>query len=307
MFLTNLKRILKAGFFNFWRNGFVSLSSVFVMAIALGVLGSIIFTNELLDSSLTALEEKVDINVYFLTTAPEIEVLGIKEDVEALPEVAEAVYVSREEALENFLARHQNDATTLQAVEELDENPLGAVLNIRAKETSQYADVAGYLDSDKVLSTTGQALVEKVNYNQNKVAIERLSKIISSARTIGYGLMVVLILLAILITFNTIRMAIYISREEISVMKLVGASPTYIRGPFVVGGVLYGMIAGIITLILFYPITAWFASESTNFFIGTNIFDYYVSNFFQVFIVIVGSGMVMGAVSSFFAVRRYLK
>ena len=307
MFFTNVKRILKAGFFNFWRNGFVSLSSVFVMVIALGVLGSIIFTNELLDSSLTALEEKVDINVYFLTTAPEIEVLGIKEDVEALPEVAEVVYVSRGEALENFLARHQNDATTLQAVEELDENPLGAVLNIRAKETSQYADVAGYLDSANVLSTTGQTLVEKVNYNQNKVAIERLSKIISSARTIGYGLMVVLILLSILITFNTIRMAIYISREEISVMKLVGASPAYIRGPFIVGGILYGMIAGIVTLILSYPVTAWFASESTNFFIGTNIFDYYVANFFQIFLVIVGSGIVMGAVSSFFAVRKYLK
>ncbi len=307
MFLTNLKRILKAGFFNFWRNGFVSLSSVFVMVIALGVLGSIIFTGEFLDSSLSALEEKVDINVYFLTTAPEIEVLGIKEDVEALPEVSAVTYVSGDEALENFIARHENDATTLQAVEELDENPLGAVLNISAVETSQYADVASYLESDKVLSTTGQQLIEKVNYNQNKVAIERLSSLIGSARTIGGVAMIILILLSILITFNTIRMAIYISREEISVMKLVGASPTYIRGPFIVGGILYGIIAAIITLIAFYPITAWLGKESVNFFIGTNMFDYYVSNFFQIFLVIMAAGIVMGAVSSFFAVRRYLK
>jgi len=216
-------------------------------------------------------------------------------------------YVSGDEALENFIARHENDATTLQAVEELDENPLGAVLNISAVETSQYADVASYLDSDKVLSTTGQQLIEKVNYNQNKVAIERLSSLIGSARTIGGVAMIILILLSILITFNTIRMAIYISREEISVMKLVGASPTYIRGPFIVGGILYGIIAAIITLIAFYPITAWLGKESVNFFIGTNMFDYYVSNFFQIFLVIMAAGIVMGAVSSFFAVRRYLK
>lgn len=307
MFLTNLKRILKSGFFSFWRNGFVSLSSIFVMVVALSVLGSIIFTSELLDSSLSALEEKVDINVYFLTTAPEIEVLRIKEDIEALPEVAEVVYVSREKALENFIEKHQNDATILQGVEELDDNPLGAVLNIRAVETSQYADVATYLDSDKVLSSSGQVLVEKENYNQNKVAIERLSSLIESVRKIGYAIMTVLILLSLLITFNTIRMAIYISREEIGVMKLVGASPAYIRGPFVVGGILYGVIAGIITLILFYPITAWFGRESINFFIGVNIFDYYVSNFFEIFLVIIGAGIIIGAVSSFLAVRKYLK
>lgn len=285
----------------------MSLSSVFVMVVALSVLGSIIFTGELLDSSLHALEEKVDINVYFLTSATEIEVLAIKEDVEALPEVAEVVYVSRDQALDNFLERHKDDATILQGVEELDDNPLGAVLNIGATETSQYADVASYLDSDKVLSLAGQDLIEKVNYNQNRLAIERLSKLIGSARTVSYSVMIVLILLSILITFNTIRMAIYISRDEISVMKLVGASPAYIRGPFIVGGVLYGIIAGIITLIIFYPVTAWLGKESVNFFIGTNIFNYYVANFFEVFLIIIGSGIVMGAVSSFFAVRKYLK
>ena len=149
-------------------------------------------------------------------------------------------------------------------------------------------------------------IVEKVNYNQNKVAIDRLTSLMASAQKIGLGIMIVLILMALLITFNTIRLAIYIAREEISVMKLVGASSTYIRGPFIVGGMLYGLIAGIITLVLFYPVTAWLGKETANFFIGINIFDYYISNFGQIFLIIIVSGVVIGAISSFLAVRRYL-
>jgi cell division transport system permease protein len=118
--------------------------------------------------------------------------------------------------------------------------------------------------------------------------------------------MIILIIMALLITFNTIRLAIYITREEISVMKLVGASSMYIRGPFVVAGMLYGLIAGIITLILFYPITAWLGKETMNFFIGVNVFDFYIAHFGEIFLIIMAAGIIMGAISSFLAVRRYL-
>jgi len=302
----HLKRILKSGFFGFWRNGFVSLSSVLVMSIALGVLGSIIFMGALLNSSLSALQEKVDVNVYFVTNASENDVRGLKEKIEALPEVAEVVYISREQSLADFKARHENDATTLQALEELSENPLGAVLNIRAKETSQYENLANFLKGENILSSKGSQIVEKVNYNQNKTAIDKLTSLISSAQKIGLAVTIILILLSLLITFNTIRLAIYVAREEISVMKLVGASTTYIRGPFMVAGMLYGSIAGIITLILFYPITAWLGRETANFFIGMNIFNYYIDNFGQIFLIIMISGIAIGALSSFLAVRRYL-
>jgi len=306
MYWISFKRIIKSGFFSFWRNGFVSLSSVFVMVIALGVLGSIIFLGALLNSSLGALQEKVDVNVYFVNNAEEPEILSLKTKIETLPEVGFVSYISREKALEDFKTRHENDATTLQALDELDENPLGAVLNIRAKKPSQYEDLANFLKGDNILSPTGKNIVEKVNYNQNKVAIDRLTSLMASAQKIGLGIMIVLILMALLITFNTIRLAIYIAREEISVMKLVGASSTYIRGPFIVGGMLYGLIAGIITLVLFYPVTAWLGKETANFFIGINIFDYYISNFGQIFLIIIVSGVVIGAISSFLAVRRYL-
>ncbi len=307
MLKTNLKRIIKSGFFGFFRNGFVSLSSVLVMLITLSVIGSVIFFGAILDSSLEAIRNKVDVNVYFVNTADESDILNIKNSLEKLPEVKSVVYVSKEEELANFIKRHENDHSTLQALDEIGENPLGAKLNIKAKEPQQYEGIASFLQGDNVLSANGKVIVDDINYAKNKDAIEKLTQIINSADKLGFSFTLVLIIISILITFNTIRLVIFISREEISVMRLVGASALYIRGPFVVAGIMYGVLAGIMTLVLFYPLTLWLGSVTEDFFIGINIFDYYVSNFAEVFLVVVGSGVFIGAVSSYMAVKRYLK
>jgi cell division transport system permease protein len=110
-----------------------------------------------------------------------------------------------------------------------------------------------------------------------------------------------------MIVFNTIRLAIYIAREEIAVMRLVGASNAYIRGPFVFEGMMYGFVSGIITLLLFYPITLWLGPKTEAFFGNINIFTYYAANFPQVFGTILGAGILLGAISSFLAVRKYLR
>ena len=115
-----------------------------------------------------------------------------------------------------------------------------------------------------------------------------------------------MIIISIIITFNTIRLAIYISRDEISVMKLVGASNTYIRGPFVVEGMMYGLVAAIITLIIFYPFTYKLAPFTEQVF-SINLLSYYLSNFGQIFLVITTFGISLGVVASYLAVRKYLK
>ncbi|MES3005192.1 MAG: permease-like cell division protein FtsX [Patescibacteria group bacterium] len=303
-----IKRVIRAGFFSFWRNGFISLSSILVMVVTLFVIGSTIFSGVILRSTLDQIKEKVDINVYFLTTTEEEDVLAMKESLENLPEVAPPiVYVSREDALADFRKKHENDEITLQALEELGENPFGATLNIRAKEPSQYESIARFLESNSALSSDGEVIVDKVNYYQNKDVIDRLTRVINSANKLGLILTILLIGISILITFNTIRLVIYMSRDEISVMRLVGASANYIRGPFFVAGAIYGFISAVITLILFYPITMWLGGTTQNFFVGLNIFHYYANNFGQIFLIIVGSGVFIGSVSSFLAVRKYLK
>ncbi len=305
MFWISIKRIIRAGFFSFWRNGFVSLSSILVMVVTLFVIGSLIFSGAILKSTLDVIRSKVDINVYFVRDAEETDILSLKKSLEALPEVlAPVVYVSREQALDAFKARHQNDEFTLQALDELGDNPLGATLNIKAKDPSQYQSIADFLNNNG--SVSGTTIIDKVNYYQNKDAIDRLTKIINSANSLGFILTIILVVISVLITFNTIRLVIYMSRDEISVMRLVGASTGYIRGPFFVAGALYGFISAIITIFLFYPVTLWLGTTTENFFVGLNVFHYYTSNFGQIFLVIVLSGVAIGSISSFLAVRKYL-
>jgi cell division transport system permease protein len=301
----NLKRIFKSGFISFCRNAFVSLSSVLIMVVTLFLIGGIIFSSALLKSSLEVIRDKVDVNVYFTTDAQETDILGLKKQLEALPEVSKVEYVSKEKALENFRARHENDQITLQALDELKDNPLGAVLNVKAKDTVQYESIANYLNQQNVARGDG-SIIDKINYFQNKDAIDRLTKLISSGERVGLTLAIIFALISILITFNTIRLAIFTSRDEISVMQLVGANYMYIKGPFMVVGILYGVTAGILTLILFYPLTYWLNRYTETFFAGNGIFTYYLHNFGQLFLIIMSSGIAIGAISSFMAVRRYL-
>lgn len=275
------------------------------MIVTLFLIGTIIFSSALLKSSLQTIRDKVDVNIYFIASADEAEILDFKKTTEKLPEVSKVEYVSRDKALENFRTRHENDQITLQALDELGENPLGAVLNVKAKETSQYESIATYLNQQNV-SKGDNSIIDKINYYQNKEAIDRLTKLINSGERIGLVLAIIFSLISILITFNTIRLAIFTAKDEISVMQLVGANYMYIRGPFIVGGILYGVMAGIITLILFYPFTYWLNKYTETFFAGTGIFSYYLHNFGQLFLIIMGAGIGIGAFSSFLAVRRHL-
>src|SRR3989338_10512319 len=113
MFWTKIKRVLRWSFASFWRNGFVSLAAVAVMTVTLFIIGSLIFTGTLLRTSINALKDKVDVNVYFVTSAPEEEIFHLKKSLEALPEVVKVEYVSREQALVDFKTRHQDDQLTL--------------------------------------------------------------------------------------------------------------------------------------------------------------------------------------------------
>ena len=306
MSMIGTKRVVKSGFVNFSRNGIISLASVLVVTITLSVIASLIFLQAILHFSLDQIKDKVDVSVYFTTNAPEDKILSLKSSLEKLPEVATVSYVSSEEALATFRDKHKNDYLTLQALDELDENPLGASLNIKAAETSQYDAIAKFLEGDTALAKDNASIIDKINYHQNKVIIDRLTSIIDGARKLGFAVTLVLVIISIIITFNTIRLTIYIAREEISIMRLVGAANRYIRGPFMIEGVIYGVISSILTMALFYPLTLWLGNNMTDFF-GMNVFTYYTTNFFQIFAIVLVSGILLGSISSYLAIRRYLK
>ena len=303
--MTSMRRIIKGGFLNFKRGGIVSWAAVLVVTITLCVITLIIFLQAVLHFSLNQIKNKVDVTIYFTTSAPENKILALKSSLEQLPEVASVSYTTASDSLQLFRDRHQSDYPTIQALDEIGVNPLGGYLNVKAKEVSQYGDIANFLQSDTALSADSLSIIDKVNYSQNKLVIDRLNSIISGAEKLGFLVTLIFVIISIIITFNTIRLTIFISKEEIGVMRLVGASKMLVRGPFMVEGVIYGVVATFVTLLIFWPATVWFGHNMTDF-LGINMYSYFVSSFFQIFAILLISGILLGVISSFLAVRKYL-
>jgi len=301
-YLRNLKRIIRGGFVNFWRNKFVTVASVFVMTIALFVLGSLLYLGAMLDSELNQIKQRVDVNVYFATDAPEDQILRLQSELESRSDVTAVEYTPQEEALANFRRENSEDDLVVQALEELESNPLGANLNIQATNPQQYEKIVSFVES----SSVNQEIIDRINYYQNQQAINRLSKVVRSIDTFNFAIMIIFAIIAGLVVFNTIRLAIYSSKDEITVMELMGASRSYIRGPFVVEGVLYGTVSALLTLGIFYPLALLGEDATAQFFSSGNSFDYFINNFGELFVILTVAGIVLGGVSSYLAVRRYL-
>lgn len=306
MFFIKLKRVIVSGFRNFSRNSFTSFSSIFIMTITIFVITSLIFIQAALNASLNDIKDKVDVTVYFVGDASVSSIDQIKDSLLQLPEVKSITYTSKEEALEAFKEKHSGDYLTLQALDELNTNPLGSSLNIKSQDPSQYESIAQYFESQDAISKGALTIIDTIDYHQNKLVIDRLTSIINGAKKLGFAVSLILVLISILITFNTIRLIIYMAREEINVMKLVGAEDQYISGPFIVSGILVGIISSLISILLFIPVSIWFGNQMTDF-IGINFFTYFKSNFFQLSIIMIGFGIVIGSISSVFAIHRYLR
>ncbi len=317
MVLTTFKRIVRTGFVNFWRNGFLSFAAIVVMTLALCALGGIIFTGAFGRSLIADVKDKVDINVYFTLGALETDILSIQKDLNALPEVASTTYVSRVTALASFKAKWQDNALIMQGLEEVGDNPFPASINIKAIDPGKYGGIANFLENKSPKSADGTPLVEKVNYEQNKLIIDRLSRIIPATEKAGLIIAVVLMFAAVMMVWNTIRLIIFTAKDEISVMKLVGASNVYARGPLVVSGIMYGVVSAIIALVLMAAFAYWSDSVvlrfagveiASDFELVVNVLaNYFIQNFGQVFVIIMGAGVILGGLSSYVAARRYLR
>lgn len=295
-----LQRVIRSGFLNFRRNAWLSVATTLVMALVLFVLGNLVFLGAFADTALRSLESKIDITVYFTPTAEESQIIAVKRDVEQLPDVRAVEYVSRDAALARFRERHKENALIASALEELGGNPLQASINITAIDPGHYAAISDFLAGEKY------PIVEKINYFENQAVIERLSRVMGTVRGSGATLTIILAFIAVLVAFNTIRLAIYTMREEIGIMRLVGASAWFIRGPFLVSGILYGVAAAAAVTLVFFPL-AWAVSPRLAFLVPEfNLFAYFLANLVQFFLIMLGAGTALGVASSLIAVRRYL-
>lgn len=285
---------------SFRRNVWLSTATIMVMSLALFVMGGLVFLGAVSSTVLRSLESKIDVTVYFNADAPEQDILAVKQDVESRPDVKEVSYVSRDSALASFRERHKDNALIVGALDELGDNPLQASLNVKAQDSSRYGAISDFL------AQKNYPAVSKINYFENQQVITRLSAMVGTVREAGGVLTLFLVFLAVLVAFNTIRMAIYTVREEIAIMRLVGGSPWFIRGPFLVTGLLYGAMAGLLVTLAFFPLTWLVTSKLAVLVPDFNLFKYFVANGVEFFLIMLAAGIALGVVSSLIAVRRYL-
>ena len=221
---TIISRIIHFGFKNFKRNGWLSTATVAIMVLALVVFLGVILFGVTTNRAASSIQDKIDVSVFFNTNTSEDQVLNIQQSLEALPQVASVNYTSRDQALANFTAAHTSDQTVSQALSALDSNPLEASLEIKAKDPSQYGQIADYLNAPNIAQ-----FVDTQSYTNNENIINRLAKIVQYVEVGGLGITLILALIAGLVVFNTIQLAIYSNREEIGIMRVVGASNALVR------------------------------------------------------------------------------
>ena len=299
--MRTLIRVIKAGLTSFKRNLLLSSATSAMLVLSLSVALGIVFFSVVVEGVVSELESKVDVSVYFAQETTEQEVFEVRKSIERFPEVLEVRYTSRSEALEQFKQRHTENEIIQQALNELEENPLEARLAIRAVNASAYEAIAGFIEG------RFGPLISKVNYRENSAIIERVFAVTDGIRLGGIVLGIVLFAIAGLVSFNTIRLAIFSQRDEITVMRLVGASNWYIRGPFVVTGIVNALIGSLSAFGIFYVIVNIIHEPIANFVPSVLLKDYYIANWMPLFGFTLGLAIVTTVFSSTFAIRRYLR
>jgi len=210
-------------------------------------------------------------------------------------------YISKDEALQLFTQKHEGEQDLLQSLAEAG-NPFLAHLNITAFQASQYEAISNFLNQESL-----QPIIQEVDYSQRKSIIDKIYSITSNINKAGIIFSLILGAIAILVAFNTIRLAIYNLREEISIMRLVGASNWFIRGPFIVQGIFCGVIAALITLLLTLGLCYFFSPKIMTLTPDLNIFSYFTGNFWTIILIQLATGIGIGVFSSLIAMRRYLQ
>ena len=298
-----LWRTFKEGIENFRRNGWLTFATVSILTLSLFIVSLSFLIGMTTSLILENMRAKVSVSVSFNPDVTEGRILEIKNELSKYTkEIVSVEYVSRDKALETFLAESGNDPIIAQAIQEIGENPLLASLVIKAVKPEDYPLIVSQIEG-----STFQNDISRINYAKNKKIFERLDRINKTVGKAGLILGAIFIFVSILITFNTIRITIYSHRQEFEIMRLVGASNIYVRIPFVFEGALYGLVAAVLTLGLLFGMAYYFAPFTTGALPQGNVLNLFLGSFWPIFGALVLLGISLGVVSSAIAIRRYLK
>ncbi len=301
--ITYLKRILKFAFQDFNRNKGISIAAIFVLMITMMLVSGIFLTQGMMSYLISEVKNKIDITAYFKDDTSEEEILAVKDAILASSsDIKNIKYISREQALVSFNQKHGDDAVLLRALEQVGDNPFLPSLNIVTNgETAQYEQISNTLETSNYAK-----LIEKVDYSEKKDTIEKVYSITSNVNKFGIVAGIVLIIIAVLVVFNTIKLAVESSKAEISTMRIVGASDWFVKGPFIIQGVIYGVIGFLISALLLGMFTYLLSPKIALVLPGFDLYDYYFSRFWLLSLIQLIFGVGVGIASSLIVIKKHL-
>lgn len=260
--------------------------------------------NIVADQAVQAVEEKINIDIYFKPEVDEQDVITAQVWLQSIPEVKSVRYVSRDEALEKFKASHANNPNIAAALAELTDNPLPASLVIQAYALQDYAVITQQFEASQY-----DTLVQDKNFSDHQLVIERLSSIIRRLYQGALVVSLIFIIISVIMMFNTVRVAIYAHREELGIMKLVGATNWFVRAPFILEGLVYALVSSSIAMVLLWITMAAATPYVNNFFTGYNfsLSLFFQEHFWYIFAFQVVVSIVLAVGSSMLSIGRYLR
>jgi cell division transport system permease protein len=298
-----LARVIKEGAQNFWRDKWLTFATVVIMTMSLYLIGVAIFLGFGVLRVIETVESRINVSMYFDFTVEENKILDIKKELEDkhLDEIQSVTYISREQALSDFVEREKDSKEIQEALDMIGDNPLPASLVIVANDTADYESINAYLYQeygDYIMST---------NLDKNKDVISELHSFIVFIRNGGILLGILFGIIAVMVTLNTIRMSLYAHRKEFEIMRLVGASNLYIKMPTLIEGTLYGLTSAILTSIFLVATIYIINPFAQNIIASIDVAEFYNKNILEVILIIILLGVTLGFVSSYIAVHKYLE
>lgn len=305
--LTTLWRIFLGGTNNFVRNAWLSAAAMAVMIITLTIVLFSVIANATFSYTVQTIRDKIDISVYLKDEVTEVRRNELVTSLKKINNVRAITYISKDQALKNYIELNKDNIDLQLAISQTD-NPLPASLQIKVKDPDQIGSIKTYLDKPEIKALQS----DKTSYSgDRKEAIDKIAKATSFIRQAGVVGVIVFTLISVLIIFNTIQMAIFNRRDELSIMRLLGASKWYIRGPFLVESLLIGISSAIISIVLcnavFSVASSTLNASSFGLLDITYASSYFADNFWNIVGAQLALGLIIAVGSSFVATQRYLR
>jgi len=301
--MLSLFRIIKFSFQDIARNIWLTIVTITILLLALFTINMLLTVRVISDNAVSAIKEKINISLYINAETPESEIMALKAKISNSSRVKNIVYVSKQSALETFREKYKNNQAVLAALKELGRNPLSPSLTI----VPNNFDESGMLINE--LKMLESPIIESRDFSDNTLILSKINSITKRVNEVALFIILIFILTSLLVVYNAIRVAIYTHRQEIEIMRLVGASNFFVFMPYVVSAFVYALLSVLIVISVFYPFLSLLQPYLEVFFMGynVNILLYFVDNFVYIFGAQFLVVLVINVVASLFAVRKYAR